>query len=108
MPPHAFATVAVECGTGCVTAPTLFEYAEHIFKDHPLRALYFFKPAAGAKAEPAINVSLMHGVRASLELAHTGAHARALAARTPEVAPHLGFADLGGHGYTSVHATGAG
>jgi alkaline phosphatase D len=45
---------------------------------------------------------MMHGVRSSLELQRTGDLGRALAASNPEVAPHLSFVDVGGHGYAVV------
>lgn len=54
--------------------------------------------------EPAINFSLRHGVRASLTLHQTGDRQKALAAHNPDVAPHLSFTDLGGHGYAVVKA----
>jgi alkaline phosphatase D len=51
-----------------------------------------------------MNFSLMHGVRASLALQKTGDARQALAERNPEVAPHLSFVDVGGHGYSVVRA----
>jgi alkaline phosphatase D len=71
-------------------------------QDHPLRAVYVHQPPGSAPAEPAINLSMMHGVRSSLELQRTHDLRRALAVRNPEVAPHLSFADVGGHGYAVV------
>jgi len=47
----------------------------------------------------------MHGVRASLALTRTGDLRKALAERNPQVAPHLSFVDLGGHGYSLVRAS---
>ena len=52
-----------------------------------------------------MNMTVLHGVRASLELAKTGDKAKALALSNPDVAPHLAFADLGGHGYATVRVT---
>jgi len=52
-----------------------------------------------------MNFTLMHGVRASLALQKTGDARRALAERNPEVAPHLSFVDVGGHGYSVARAT---
>jgi phosphodiesterase/alkaline phosphatase D-like protein len=98
-PPQPYKPVAAEFITGSVSAPTLFEGAQHNLKpDQPWRAVYLHDPAGGARPEPAINLSLRHGVRASLALQKTGDRRQALAAANPEVAPHLSFVDLGGHG----------
>jgi len=105
LPPKAFEPVIAEFVTGSISAPGLFEAAEYSLpKDHPLRAIYLYQPAAEAPVQPAINFSIMHGVRASLALKRTGDARRALAERNPEVAPHLSFIDLGGHGYSVVRA----
>ena len=105
LPPRSFEPVGVEFITGSISAPGLAEAAEHnVPKDHPLRALYVFDPPNGGKPQCAINVSMMHGVRSSLALQRTGDAREALAARNPEVAPHLSFLDVGGHGYGVVRA----
>jgi alkaline phosphatase D len=103
LPPRRFDPVAVEFVTGSVSAPGLFEGMEYgLPRDHPLRPVYVHQPAGGGAAEPAINLAIMHGVRSSLELQRTGDIDRALAMSNPEVAPHLSFADVGGHGYAVV------
>lgn len=104
LPPHGFAPVGVEFITGSIGSPTHFEAAEHSLpKTHPLYAAYLHAPATGG-LQPALNVTLMHGVASSLALA-TGGDAKAvLAARDPAVAPHLAFADVSGHGYATVRA----
>jgi alkaline phosphatase D len=67
LPPKSFDPVAVEFVTGSVSAPGLFESAEYnVAEDHPLRAVYLYKPSSGAAVQPAMNFSMMHGVRASL------------------------------------------
>ena len=105
LPPSPMAPVGVEFVVGSVSAPGLFEAASHkIPKEHPLRALYLHQPPAPAPLEPAINWTVLHGVRASLELARTHDRERALQASNPEVAPHLAFTDVGGHGYAVVRA----
>jgi alkaline phosphatase D len=105
LPPKRFDPVAVEFVTGSVSAPGLFEAAEYnLPKDHPLRAVYLYKPASDSPAQPAMNVSMMHGVRASLALQKTCDVRKALAERNPELAPHLSFMDVGGHGYSVVRA----
>ena len=106
LPPKRFEPLAVEFVTGSVSAPGLVEAAQYgIPQDHPLRAVYLYQPSPGAPPQPAVNLSLMHGVRASFLLQRTGDLRRALAERNPEVAPHLSFADLGGHGYSVVRAS---
>jgi alkaline phosphatase D len=106
LPPQRFEPAMAEFVTGSVSAPGLFEAAEYALpKDHPLRAIYVYKPAPEALAQPAMNFSLMHGVRASLALQRTGDARQALAERNPEVAPHLSFIDVGGHGYSVARAT---
>src|SRR6185369_1550277 len=104
LPPQAYAPVGAEFITGSISAPTLFEGAKYnLPKELPWRAVYLHdKPGGGM--EPAINLTLRHGVRASLALHQTGDRQKALAAHNPEVAPHLSFADLGGHGYAVVKA----
>ena len=105
LPPKPFEPVIAEFVTGSISAPGLFEAAEYSLpKDHPLRAVYLYQPAADAPVQPAVNFSLMHGVRASLALNRTGDARRALTERNPQLAPHLSFVDLGGHGYSVVRA----
>ena len=48
---------------------------------------------------------LRHGVRAALEYAKNFDLKRALALSNPQLAPHLEFVDLGGHGYGKVRLT---
>src|SRR5262249_37320597 len=106
LPPKSFEPVGVEFITGSVSAPGLFEAAEYgMPKDHRLGWVFVHKPSPDAPAQPAINVSMRHGVRSCLELQKTGDFKKALAASNPELAPHLSFVDLGGHGYSLVRAT---
>ena len=52
-----------------------------------------------------INMLLRHGVRSCLEYAKSGDLATAHGALSnPDLAPHLSFVDLGGHGYAKVRA----
>lgn len=102
---EAFDPVIPEFITASISAPGLFEGAEYsLAKDHALRAVYLYEPASGGAVQPAMNFSMMHGVRASLSLQRTGDVNRALAERNPQLAPHLSFIDVGAHGYSVVHA----
>jgi alkaline phosphatase D len=94
--------VGVEFVTGSISAQGLVEIGDRIVKpDHALRALYY----TGEHREiPAINYTLLHGVRAALALSRTSA-AEARKLHNPAVAPHLKFVDLGGHGYGLVTMT---
>jgi alkaline phosphatase D len=105
LPPKSFDPVGVEFITGSISAPCLFEAFEYIVpNDHPLRPVLVYDPRSGGPAEPAVNLSIMHGVRASLALSRTGDLQAAMAESNPEVSPHLSFVDVGGHGYSVVRA----
>ncbi|HEV7374045.1 MAG TPA: alkaline phosphatase D family protein [Pyrinomonadaceae bacterium] len=106
LPPHEFKPVAAEFITGSISAPGGAEAAEYnLPKDYPLRPIYLHQAAPDSPVRPAINLSLMHGVRAALALQKTGDLKQALAARNPANAPHLSFMDMSGHGYTTVRAS---
>src|SRR5262245_59563333 len=49
---------------------------------------------------------LRDGVRSRFELSKSFDRAKALALSNPDVAPHLTFVDIGGHGYATVRVTG--
>ena len=105
LPPKTFEPVIAEFVTGSISAPGLFEAAEYSLpKDHPLRPIYLYQPSAERPIQPAMNFSMMHGVRASLALKRTGDMRQALAERNAQLAPQLSFIDLGGHGYSVVRA----
>jgi alkaline phosphatase D len=105
LPPDSFEPVAAEFITGSVSAPGLVEaFSYRLEKDDPVRPLFLYQPSSGV-LQPAINFSLMHGVRASLTLQRTGDLKKALAESNPAVSPHLSFVDMGGHGYSVVRAT---
>jgi alkaline phosphatase D len=105
LPPQPFEPLGVEFITGSVSQQTGFEVMEvTMAKDHPLRALYLLDRPDGTVI-PSMNVTALHGVRSALKLKETGDMEQARAARNPEVAPHLSFLDLGGHGYGLVTAT---
>lgn len=99
------APVVAEFVTGSISAPGIAEAVEYgVPKTNPLRAVYVHDPADGGPPQPAINLSITHGVRSSLALRETGDVAAARAAKDPAVAPGIAFADVGGHGYAVVHA----
>ncbi len=103
LPPKHFEPVGAEFVVGSISAPGLAEAARYVTKDSPLRPIYVYEPAGGPPG-PAINFTLMNGVRASLALAGTNDLHAAAAERNPENAPQLAFADVGGHGYAVVRA----
>ena len=106
LPPKPYDPVIAEFITGSISAPGLFEAAEYLLpKDHPLRAIYLYQPSGQSAVKPAINFSMMHGVRASLALQKSGDIQQALAVRNANVAPELSLADVGGHGYAVVKAS---
>jgi alkaline phosphatase D len=103
LPPAAFEPVGVAFITGSISAPGLVEAYEHRFaKDHPLRPLFLVDQSAGQKPAPTVNLLLHHGVRSCLEYQRSKDPTRARAASNPELAPHLSFIDMGGHGYATV------
>lgn len=103
LPPDAFDPVGVEFITGSVSAPGLIEAAEFgMPADHPLRPLYVHARTPGAPLQSTLNLLLLHGVRSCLEYLTTGDLTTALAVSNRDLAPHLSFLDLGGHGYAIV------
>jgi alkaline phosphatase D len=97
-----FEPVGVEFITGAISSATFFEVAAQVIeKSDPQRPLFIHDRPDGSVA-PAMNMTALHGVRASLELAESGDERRARAKSNPEVAPHLKFLDLGGNGYSTV------
>jgi alkaline phosphatase D len=103
LPPAPFEPVGVAFITGSVSAPGLVEAYEHRFpKDHPLRPLYV-ADVAGEK-RPAVNLLMHHGVRACLEYQRSGDAEAARRASNPDLAPHISFLDMGGHGYAVLRA----
>jgi alkaline phosphatase D len=106
LPSEQFEPVGAAFVTGSLSAVGLAEAYEYSFpKDHPLRALYVAD--VGGTQQPAINLLMHHGVRSCLEYSRTGDLKKALAASNPDVAPHLSFLDMGGHGYAVVRIAAA-
>src|SRR3984957_10676624 len=106
LPPKAFEPVGVAYIVGSISAPGLVEALEHNFpKDHPLRALYLARPPGATKPHPTVNMLLRHGVRSCLEYSTSGDAERARILSNRDLAPHLAFLDMGGHGYATVRAS---
>jgi alkaline phosphatase D len=103
LPPRAYDPVAVEFITGSISALGMGGALPYSIKDdNPWRALYLAGPKDAAV--PAINFTILHGVRAALAL-QEGDTAKARALRNPDVSPQLSFADVAGHGYAMVTVT---
>jgi len=107
LPPRKFEPVGLSFVGGSLISPGGMEALEHgLRKDHPLRALFLADRPDGGKPEWTYNMLLRHGVRSCLEYAKSFDLKRALALSNPQLAPHLEFVDLGGHGYAKVRLTG--
>jgi len=106
LPPQPFEPVGIAFVTGSISAPGLVEAYEHVLpKDHPLLALYLARAPNDTKPQPTVNMLARHGVRSCLEYARSGDIEKARAATNPDLAPHVRFVDMGGHGYVVVHAS---
>ncbi len=104
LPPAAFEPVGAAFITGSISAPGLIEAFEHRFPaEHPLSALYMTE--VGGRKQPMVNLLMHHGVRSCLEYQRTGDAERARRASNPDLAPHLSFLDMGGHGYATLRLT---
>ena len=102
LPPGKFEPVGLSFVGASLTSPGTMEAYEHnLPKDTPLRPL-FLADKAGAAPEWTFNMLLKHGVRSCLEYAKSFDLKRARALSNPDLAPHLEFIDLGGHGYAKV------
>ena len=106
LPPGKFEPVGLSFVGGSLVSPGVMESYEHrLPKDASLRTL-FLADRPGAKPDWTFNMLLKHGVRACLEYAKSFDLERAHSLSNPDVAPHLEFVDLGGHGYAKVQLTG--
>src|SRR4029079_8621914 len=77
-------------------------YEHKLAKDAPLRPLFLADRGAGAAPDWTFHMLLTHRVRARLEYAKSFDLQRARSLSNPDLAPHLAFVDLGGHGYAKV------
>jgi alkaline phosphatase D len=103
LPPGKFEPIGLSFVGASLTSPGAMEAYEHnLSKDSPLRPLFLADRDAGAKPDWTFNMLLKHGVRACLEYAKSFDLRRARLLSNPDLAPHLEFIDLGGHGYATV------
>ena len=103
LPPRKFEPVGLSFVGASLASIGTMEGLEHgLRKDHPLRALFLADRPNGGKPEWTNNMLLRHGVRSCLEYAKSLDLKRAQSLSNPDLAPHLEFVDLGGHGYAKV------
>ena len=103
LPPRKFEPVGLSFVGGSMASPGTMEALEHrLPKDMPIRALFLADRPDGRKPDWTYNLLLRHGVRSCLEYAKSFDLGRARQLSNPQLAPHLEFVDLGGHGYAKV------
>jgi alkaline phosphatase D len=103
LPPRKFEPVGLSFVGGSMASPGTMEALEHrLPKDMPIRALFLADRPDGRKPDWTYNLLLRHGVRSCLEYAKSFDLGRARELSNPQLAPHLEFVDLGGHGYAKV------
>jgi alkaline phosphatase D len=106
LPPKPFVPVGIAFVTGSISAPGVIEALEHVLpKEHPLQSLYVGQGPGDHAPQPMMNLLIRHGVRSCFEYLQTGDIAKARALSNPDLSPHLSFIDMGGHGYSVVHAS---
>src|SRR5256714_3927283 len=107
LPPGKFKPVGLSFVGALLTSPGAMEAFEHnLPKTAPLRPLFLADRPGGGKPDWTYNMLLKHGVRSCLEYAKSFDLQRARSLSNPNLAPHLEFVDLGGHGYAKVRLTG--
>jgi alkaline phosphatase D len=107
LPPGKFEPVGLSFTGGSMSSVGAGEANEYaIKKDDKFRPLYLADKPGAARPESTYNMMLRHGVRSCFEYARSFDRARARALSNPDVAPHLAFVDIGGHGYATVRLTG--
>src|SRR5262249_25488801 len=106
LPPEKFDPIGVAFITGSLSAPGMAEALEHKFpKEHPLRPLFLGQATADAGPEPTMNMLMKRGVQSCLEYSKSGDIEKARALTNKDLAPHLSFVDMGGHGYATVRVS---
>ncbi|HKU72345.1 MAG TPA: alkaline phosphatase D family protein [Pyrinomonadaceae bacterium] len=103
LPPRKFEPVGLSFVGASLASPGAMEALEHrSSKAWPIRALFLADRPDGAKPVWTYNMLVKHGVRSCLEYAKSFDLKRARSLSNPDLAPHLEFVDLGGHGYAKV------
>jgi len=103
LPPRKFEPVGLSFVGASLASPGTMEAYEHrLPKDLRIRALFLADRPDGAKPDWTYNMLVKHGVRSCLEYAKSFDLKRARSLSNPDLAPHLEFVDLGGHGYAKV------
>ena len=106
LPPGKFEPVGLSFVGASLASPGVMEAYEHrLPKDLPTRALFLADRPGGAKPDWTFNMLLKHGVRSCLDYAKNFDLKRAQSLSNRNLAPHLDFVDLGGHGYAKVQLT---
>jgi len=102
LPPGTFEPVGLSfVGASLASPGTMGAFEHSLPKNLPLRALFLADKPAGPP-DWTYNMLLKHGVRSCLEYAKSFDLERARSLSNPDLAPHLEFIDLGGHGYAKV------
>src|SRR3954464_6721242 len=108
LPPGKFDPVGLSfVGASLSRAGTMEAYEHSFSKTDPLRPLFLADRPDGAKPHWTHNMLVKHGVRSCLEYARSFDLERARSLSNPDLAPHLEFVDLGGHGYAKVQLSAA-
>ena len=107
LPPGKFEPVGLSFTGGSMSSVGGGEANEYVIKkDNKFRPLYLADRPGAVRPESTYNMMLKHGVRSCFEYAKSFDRAKARALSNPDVAPHLKFVDIGGHGYATVRLTG--
>src|SRR4051812_3266370 len=106
LPPGKFEPVGLSFVGASLTSPGPMEGNEHnLKKDAPLRSLFLADKPGQEKPDWTFNMLVRHGVRSCLEYAKSFDLKAARSVSNPDLAPHLEFVDLGGHGYAKVRVS---
>jgi alkaline phosphatase D len=107
LPPGRFEPVGLSFTGGSMSSVGPGEANEYVIKkDNKFRPLYLADRPGAAKPDCTYDMMLRHGVRSCFEYAKSFDRTKARALSNPDLAPHLTFVDIGGHGYATVRLTG--